>query len=48
MKSEETMQKHGTSGKSPRISVVLINKNGVQTFNYGEIEKKSNITPWWY
>ena len=33
------------SGKSHGISVGLINKNGVRTFNYGEIENKSNITP---
>ena len=40
MKIEEIIQKHVTSGKSLGISVGLINKNDVQTFNYGEIEKK--------
>ena len=48
MKIEEIMQKHVRSGKSLGSSVGLIDKNDVQIFNYGEIEKKSNITPWWY
>ena len=45
MKIEEIIKKHVTSGKSPGISVGLINESDVQTFNYGEIEKKSNIEP---
>jgi len=45
MKIEEIIKKHVTSGKSPGISVGLINESGIQTFNYGEIKKKSNITP---
>lgn len=45
MKIEEIIKKHVTSGKSPGISVGLINKNDIQTFNYGEINKKSNIVP---
>ena len=43
MKIEEIIKNHVTSGKSPGISVGLINESGIQTFNYGEIEKKSNI-----
>ena len=45
MEIEEIIKNHVTSGKSPGISVGLINESGIQTFNYGEIEKKSNITP---
>ena len=45
MKIEEIIKKHVTSGKSPGISVGLINESDIQTFNYGEIKKKSNITP---
>jgi len=45
MKIEEIIKNHVTSGKSPGISVGLIYENGIQTFNYGEIEKKSNIVP---
>ncbi|MCH7687471.1 MAG: beta-lactamase family protein, partial [Planctomycetes bacterium] len=43
--SKEIIKNHVTSGKSPGISVGLINESGIQTFNYGEIEKKSNIEP---
>ena len=42
---EEIIQKHVTSGKSTGISVGLVDKNGTRTFNYGEIEKNSSITP---
>jgi len=45
MKIEEIIKNHVTAGKSPGISIGLINENGIQTFNYGEIEKKSNIAP---
>ena len=41
----DIIKNHVTSGKSSGISVGLINKNDVQTFNYGEIKKKSNIAP---
>ncbi len=41
----DIIKNHVTSGKSPGISVGLINKNDVQTFNYGEIEKKSKSRP---
>ncbi len=42
---EEKIKNHVTSGKSPGISVGLINESGIQTFNYGEIKKKSNTVP---
>ncbi len=45
MSIESLLKQHVTSGKSPGISVGLINENGIQTFNYGEIEKKSNTEP---
>lgn len=45
MKIEEIIESHVKSGKSTAISVGLINKKGVQTFNYGEILKKSNTKP---
>jgi len=41
----DIIKNHVISGKSPGISVGLIDKSGIQTFNYGEIEKKSNIAP---
>lgn len=45
MNIEEIIKNHVTSGKSPGISVGIINESGIQTFNYGEIKKKSNIEP---
>lgn len=45
MKIEETIENHVKSGKSTGISVGLIKKEKVQTFNFGEIEKKSNTKP---
>lgn len=45
MKIEEIIENHVKSGKSTGISVGLIQKKEVQTFNYGEIAKKSNIKP---
>ena len=45
MKIEEIIKNHVTAGKSPGISVGLINENGIQTFNYGELEKKSGVCP---
>ena len=45
MKIEEIIKNHITSGKSSGISVGLINKTGIQTFNYGEIKKGSGIEP---
>ncbi len=45
MKIEEIIENHVKSGKSTCISVGLINKTGIQTFNYGEIAKKSNNKP---
>ena len=41
----DIIKNHVTSGKSFGISVGLINKNHVQTFNYGEIKKKSKSIP---
>ena len=45
MKIEEIIRNHVTSGKSSGISVGIINESDIQTFNYGEIKKKSNIEP---
>ncbi len=42
---EEIIKNHITSGKSSGISVGLINESGIQTFNYGEIKKESDIEP---
>ena len=42
---EEIIKNHITSGKSSGISAGLINENGIQTFNYGEIKKESDIEP---
>ncbi len=42
---EEVIKNHITSGKSSGISAGLINENGIQTFNYGETKKESNIDP---
>ena len=41
----DIIKNYVTSGKSSGISVGLINKNDIQTFNYGEIKKKSNVVP---
>ena len=41
----DIIKNHVTSGKSSGISVGLINKNDVQTFNYGEIKKESKCIP---
>ena len=41
----DIIKNHITSGSSSGISVGLINKNDVQTFNYGEIKKKSKSIP---
>ena len=45
MEIKEIIKNHITSGKSPGISVGLINESGIQTFNYGEIKKESDIVP---
>ena len=42
---KDIIKEHITSGKSPGISVGLINESGIQTFNYGEIKKESDIDP---
>jgi len=42
---EDIIHKHVTSGKSPGIAVGLIDENGTRTFNYGKIEKNSDIAP---
>ncbi len=45
MNVEDLIKKHAKSKKILGISVGLIDKNGTRFFNYGEIKKKSGITP---
>ncbi len=45
MNIQKTIQNHVDSRKSLGISVGLVDKNGIQTFNYGKIAKDSQITP---
>ncbi len=43
MKIEEIIKKHVKKSKIPGISIGLIDENGTQFFNYGEIKKESGI-----
>ena len=45
MKIEEIIKKHVKKSKIPGISIGLIDENGTQFFNYGEIKKESGIEP---
>ena len=45
MKIEQLIKQHVESGTSPGISVGLVDKNGVQFLNYGEIKKETGIIP---
>ena len=45
MNLENLIKKHVMTGKSHCISVGVIDKSDVQTFNYGKIEEKSKIRP---
>jgi len=42
---EEIIKRHVKKSKIPGISIGLIDKNGTQFFNYGEIKKESGIEP---
>ena len=43
--TDEIIQKHIKKSKISGISIGLINENGTQFFNYGEIKKESGIKP---
>ncbi len=45
MSFDEIIKKHVKKSKIPGISVGLIDENGTQFFNYGEIKKESGVTP---
>ena len=45
MKVEDIIKKHVKKCKIPGISIGLIDENGTQFFNYGEIRKESGIEP---
>ena len=45
MTAEEIIKKHVKKSKIPGISIGLIDENGTQFFNYGEIKKESGIEP---
>ena len=45
MNPEAIIKKHVKKSKIPGISVGLINEDDIKTFNYGEVQKESGITP---
>ncbi|WP_182126482.1 serine hydrolase domain-containing protein [Nitrosopumilus sp. b2] len=45
MAIEEIIENHVKSGKSPGISVGLVNENETMTFNFGETKKDSGVVP---
>ena len=45
MTADEIIKKHVKKSKIPGISIGLIDENGTQFFNYGEIKKESGVEP---